>query len=153
MLLKNLCLPQSLHYNFNFNQNCRKTNIPLCRTRIELSHAKMDIYWFLCKKLKKFEHILSREIRRKLNFLNQFLTILKNIEFSTFNLIRNGIHLCNKYKQLHKKILYWYEHQHICYLKEVFLSRWFQSNSLQSNLIRRYLHMYHKKQRSIISSK
>ena len=153
MLLKNLCLPQSLHYNFNFNQNCRKTNIPLCRTRIGLSHAKMDIYWFLCKKLKKFEHILSREIRRKLNFLNQFLTILKNIEFSTFNLIRNGIHLCNKYKQLHKKFLYWYGHQHIYYLKEVFLSRWFQSNSLQSNLIRSYLHMYHKKQRSIISSK
>ena len=153
MLLKNLCLPQSLHYNFNFNQNCRKTNIPLCRTRIGLSHAKMDIYWFLCKKLKKFEHILSREIRRKLNFLNQFLTILKNIEFSTFNLIRNGIHLCNKYKQLHKKFLYWYGHQHIYYLKEVFLSRWFQSNSLQSNLIRSYLHMHHKKQRSIISSK
>ena len=121
---------------------------------VELGLSSLMQKWiFLCKKLKKFEHILSREIRRKLNFLNQFLTILKNIEFSTFNLIRNGIHLCNKYKQLHKKFLCWYGHQHIYYLKEVFLSRWFQSNSLQSNLIRRYLHVYHKKQRSIISSK
>ena len=69
---------EELLYNFKdcanstLNQNFKKIYIYIyhCvnQLRLAFSHAKMDVSWFLWKKLKIFERNLIGKIKQKLNF-------------------------------------------------------------------------------------
>ena len=60
--------PQSLHYNFALSIwiKIEENLIYHCvALRLAFSHAKMDISWFLCKKLKIFDRKLICKIKWK----------------------------------------------------------------------------------------
>ena len=63
------CLVKILHqlyYISTYQQSWRKKQKIVSAYNRVFSHAKMDISWFLCIKLKAFESKLIREIKQKL---------------------------------------------------------------------------------------